>query len=682
MDRKIRRIILKFKVQLDRLLADKAVLCFFVAFAVLCINYRIWLSSSLLFGQSAPLGFEAGVPSASALLKSSASDLLVAFGVVLGYFALHRLVRRFKFITAGKWFAPFEATLAAGVLLAFSLLMLTHYRLIFEIESGVNMMFLELGTSQLGVKSIAHLLSVPDVVFLIVPLVAFGLAKLFPAFFRRHASGGLIALGFFALATQLQFWASPIARELSRNPVHFLVHDVLRAPLQFYFGDPNAFANRVDLPGADQMNSLKFIDEAFVSEEPPNAPPARMLPQPPDARPWNILFFVLESVGTDYVFDETEGEMPMPFLRSMADEGLYFANHRSTCNSSVRALFSIFSGLYPRPTREQFLLSKNISLPLMNRYLSSSYKNFLIHPSSFKYSYPIDLFTNNGITEQYCYENLPKGPNPEHTGIARNEIDAVSFLMKKLDATKEPFFGVYWSFIPHHPYSDYGEEYQIRPPKRSRDRYYNNLRTLDVQLRRVVDHLRETKLLDRTILVFVGDHGEAFGQHPGVFAHAVGTFGETFRAPLIIYQPRLVEPQVVNSLSSHVDIVPTLFDMMGLAWDESRFQGESVFRESRRKYIFQMDALADYMTAIDAQMNKISIGFEHGNVFAYNLAKDPGEKIPLAYDRFTPHLDAILKFRNYQNQILPSFNSAIIGGMDFRNGPASKTENKKTATGG
>ena len=277
----------------------------------------------------------------------------------------------------------------------------------------------------------------------------------------------------------------------------------------------------------------------------------------------------------------------------------------------------------------------------------------------------MDLITNNRFDENYYYENLTKGPNPEHVGIARNEIDTFSFLIDKLDHVREPFFGIYWTFIPHHPYSDYGPEYRVRPGKTPRERYENNLRTMDVQLERVFDHLRESKMLERTILVFVGDHGEAFGQHPGVFAHSVGTFSETFHVPLIIYQPKLVEHQVVDRVTSHVDIVPTLFDLLGSAWDENKFQGESAFRESRRKYIFQMDAMADYMTAIDSEMNKVSIGFDHGNVFTYNLAKDPDERIPLSQERFGVHLDAILKFRNYQNGLLDRYNDSIRNGKSF-----------------
>lgn len=79
MDRKFRRIILQFSGQMDRLLADKPVLGFSIAFAVLCINYRIWLSSSLLFGHSAPPGFEHGNVFAYNLAKDPDEKIPLAY---------------------------------------------------------------------------------------------------------------------------------------------------------------------------------------------------------------------------------------------------------------------------------------------------------------------------------------------------------------------------------------------------------------------------------------------------------------------------------------------------------------------------------------------------------------------------------------------------------------------------
>ena len=162
---------------------------------------------------------------------------------------------------------------------------------------------------------------------------------------------------------------------------------------------------------------------------------------------------------------------------------------------------------------------------------------------------------------------------------------------------------------------------------------------------------------DRTLFVFVGDHGEAFGQHPHVWAHTFGFNSEMFRAPMLFWQPKLVSPQVIKFPTSHVDVTPTLLDILGIPYDQSRFQGESVLRGMpRRKYIFTMDAHCEYISAISPQMTKVIIGFHENyfgaNYFAFNLAKDPGEKFPLDEKRFWPQAEAIIKFRNYQSRMI------------------------------
>jgi arylsulfatase A-like enzyme len=146
----------------------------------------------------------------------------------------------------------------------------------------------------------------------------------------------------------------------------------------------------------------------------------------------------------------------------------------------------------------------------------------------------------------------------------------------------------------------------------------------------------------------------------------LGSNSEMYRVPLLFWQPKLIVPQIIKFPTSHVDLVPTLLDLLGVSHDESKLQGESVLRGvPDRKYIFTMDAYAKYVTAINQQMNKVSVGFDQDDVTAFNLAKDPGEKIPLNEKSFQPQIDAIIKFRNYQSRMIDTYNQALIEGYQF-----------------
>src|SRR5262249_22670504 len=69
---------------------------------------------------------------------------------------------------------------------------------------------------------------------------------------------------------------------------------------------------------------------------------------------------------------------------------------------------------------------------------------------------------------------------------------------------------------------------------------------------------------DDTLLLVVGDHGEAFGEHPGNFGHAAAIYEENTHIPCFILHPRrLGLPAHVAQLGSEVDLRATILDIVG-----------------------------------------------------------------------------------------------------------------------
>lgn len=78
-----------------------------------------------------------------------------------------------------------------------------------------------------------------------------------------------------------------------------------------------------------------------------------------------------------------------------------------------------------------------------------------------------------------------------------------------------------------------------------------------------VEGLRERGLYDKSLIVFVSDHGEEFNEH-GDFGHANNLFNETLNVPLIVKWPGQRRGQRVPSLAQHVDLLPTLLRSAGV----------------------------------------------------------------------------------------------------------------------
>jgi arylsulfatase A-like enzyme len=94
--------------------------------------------------------------------------------------------------------------------------------------------------------------------------------------------------------------------------------------------------------------------------------------------------------------------------------------------------------------------------------------------------------------------------------------------------------------------------------------YDRGLVAVDEGLRRLVAWLEGRGLLEDTLFVLVGDHGEAFGEH-GHVNHGHTLHDEVVHVPLVFRGPAPFDrPRVVADPVALVDVLPTFFDWAGL----------------------------------------------------------------------------------------------------------------------
>ncbi len=85
---------------------------------------------------------------------------------------------------------------------------------------------------------------------------------------------------------------------------------------------------------------------------------------------------------------------------------------------------------------------------------------------------------------------------------------------------------------------------------------------MDAQLGRVLDSLDRNMLWDKTIVIFVGDHGYHTGERGWWNKNTL--FERSCRAPLIIAAPDMKGGQTTSSLVEFIDLYPTIADLCGL----------------------------------------------------------------------------------------------------------------------
>ncbi len=93
--------------------------------------------------------------------------------------------------------------------------------------------------------------------------------------------------------------------------------------------------------------------------------------------------------------------------------------------------------------------------------------------------------------------------------------------------------------------------------------YLNCIRDCDRQLGIVLDGLRQSGQLDKTIIVFTSDHGEFLGAH-GLRGKGSSIYREASEVPLLIVHPDGPKARSTQALFSAADLVPTLLGLAGL----------------------------------------------------------------------------------------------------------------------
>ncbi len=168
------------------------------------------------------------------------------------------------------------------------------------------------------------------------------------------------------------------------------------------------------------------------------------------------------------------------------------------------------------------------------------------------------------------------------------------------------------------------------------NRYDNAIAYVDAQVGKLETYLEQSGLLDDTILVITADHGEMTGEH-GVVTHGKSLFEGEARVPLLVHYPRKVAPANVLAPVSHLDVLPTISELAGIA-PHPAFQGHSFANPSahaaNRTGVFMNTQGYQMTEGVICYPWKLWIDRTDGNVVRlFHLDDDPDEKRNLAMDK-------------------------------------------------
>lgn len=159
--------------------------------------------------------------------------------------------------------------------------------------------------------------------------------------------------------------------------------------------------------------------------------------------------------------------------------------------------------------------------------------------------------------------------------VQRRANEVVDLALPWLESVQDQRFFAWLHFYDAHaPYDapePFGSQYRGQP-------YNGEVAFADAQLGRVVTFLEQRGLLDSTVVVVLGDHGESLGEHEegthGFFVYETAT-----HVPFLIRAPfEATRARTVPSLIRTADLTPTVLDLLGEvpAADETPMPGRSL----------------------------------------------------------------------------------------------------------
>ncbi len=298
-----------------------------------------------------------------------------------------------------------------------------------------------------------------------------------------------------------------------------------------------------------------------------------------DTKKPNIVFIVVESLGTAYSGPANYLGSFTPFLDSLSNKSLYWKDFISSAGRTFEVLPTMLGSLPYGETGFSDLKEKSPNHLTLPRLLKKNGYN-----TSFFYGGEASFDNMDGFLKKQKLDNIvdnshfdkglakmPSDNNGFSWGYGDQELfkEYLSFTGKR--NPNNPTFDVLLTLSMHSPFLIHNEAYftnkvekRITELKLTKDQsdfirtYKSQFATImyfDESIRYLFQELSKRPSFKNTIFVITGDH-----RMPEI---PISTQIDRFHVPLLIYSPLLKRTKTMEAVSSQFDVTPTFLSLLG-----------------------------------------------------------------------------------------------------------------------
>lgn len=333
----------------------------------------------------------------------------------------------------------------------------------------------------------------------------------------------------------------------------------------------------------------------------------------------NIVLITIESLSADFMgyFGNTRGITPN--LDTLFEHSLAFDMLFATGNRTVRGLEAVTACI--PPSSGESLVKRPGMGPVFSTgevLRKMGYSTTYIYGGDAYFDNMEYFFSTNGyaVRDKKTFDR---------SDITFDNIwgtcdeDSYRVALRDFDSNAEPFFAHIMTISNHRPYT-YPEgkiEYDGNPMSRSAAVKYT-----DYAIGKFFEEASGRSWFRNTVFVIMADH----------CASSAGKTSlplEGYHIPALIYSPGFIEPCHVRKVCSQIDVMPTLFNLLGFSYD-SRFYGQDVLADDFRERAFMatyqdLGYYADSVLTVLSpvrQVRQFAVETEGRNGFTETLIED------------------------------------------------------------
>ena len=349
-----------------------------------------------------------------------------------------------------------------------------------------------------------------------------------------------------------------------------------------------------DLPGL-----LRLYREISLTPPPSHSD---LFGKAPD---YNVLLFVMEAIPAQ-VFDPANDPLrDMPNVRRLREHALVSQRHYTSFPLTNRATFSIFTSLYTSRAVGPEIDGRRIEFPGM----ILSLKRAGYRTGFYGYVWKAATERDDCMLPSLGFDRIVEpaiDPAADPDGattffgdvkfVASHDAEVLHSLrqdIRQWTMRKQRFVAAFFPEIGHDPWRSLGGPDSASLQERGHALAVHQ----DSWLGELIQELERGGALQHTIIVVTADHGLRMLRAPsspqGLQLVSHGKLEDiVMRVPLLVYVPGVLSsPAVIPWPSSHIDLAPTVLDLLGVTAGRELEEGKAIWNPAlaKRRVFLPMD---------------------------------------------------------------------------------------------